>query len=120
MVDLSIANGVLSLHVKGADKFWALRSTLEIPLAHIADVHADTEIATKWWKGFRLMGTNLPGVIAAGTFYRHGDFVFWDVHNPDHTIVITLHDEHYGALVVEVADPSAAIQQIKASLPRKS
>ena len=35
MVDLELADSKLKIHVKGMDKLWALRSTLEIPLAHI-------------------------------------------------------------------------------------
>jgi hypothetical protein len=33
MVDLSISGDNLVLHVRGADKLWALKSSLEIPLA---------------------------------------------------------------------------------------
>src|SRR5262245_15577335 len=105
MVTLTVDDQTLVITVQGMDKIWALRSQLSIPLAHIAGAHADPEIAHAWWKGFKLAGTSLPGVIAAGTFYQHGDSVFWDVHNPDKTIVIELHDEHYARLVVEVADP---------------
>jgi hypothetical protein len=36
MLDLSIASGTLELHVRAADKLWALKSSLEIPLHHIA------------------------------------------------------------------------------------
>ena len=113
MVTLAIENNALVMHVEGLDKLWAFRSSLTIPLAHISGAHADPEIAHAWWKGFRLAGTNLPGVIAAGTFYQHGDSVFWDVHRPDKTIVIELHDEHYARLVVEVADPTAAVGMIQ-------
>ena len=119
MVDLSIANGNLELHVRGADKLWAFKSSLEIPLAHIAGVRSDPTIAEGWWKGIRLPGTNLPGVITAGTFYQHGKRVFWDVHNPDNTIVIELHDERYGELIVEVADPAASVQMIQSFLAPK-
>jgi hypothetical protein len=49
------------------------------------------------------------GVITAGTFYQDGKRVFWDVHNPDNTVVIELRDERYNQLVVEVADPNAAV-----------
>jgi len=38
MVDLSILGGNLVLHVRGADKLWAFKSSLEIPLAHIAEI----------------------------------------------------------------------------------
>jgi hypothetical protein len=116
MVDLSIADGKLSLHVRGADKLWAFKSSLEIPLAHIAGVRADAEVARGWWHGIRMPGTNMPGVITAGTFYQHGNRVFWDVHNPEKTIVIDLHDERYSKLVVEVVDPQAAVNLIHAAL----
>ena len=34
---------------RGADKLWALKSSLEIPLAHIASVRADPETAHGWY-----------------------------------------------------------------------
>ncbi len=116
MVDLSVAEGKLTLHVRGADKLWAFKSSLEIPLVHIARVRADPQAARGWYHGIRLPGTNVPGVITAGTFYQDGKRVFWDVHHPEKTIVIDLHDERFNQLVVEVADPDAAIKLIQNAL----
>ena len=42
MVDLSVADGMLILHVRGADKLWAFKSSLEIPLQHVAGIKADS------------------------------------------------------------------------------
>lgn len=117
MVDLSIGEGKLTLHVRGADKLWALKSSLEVPLIHIASVRADPEVARRWFHGIRMPGTNVPGVITAGTFYQHGQRVFWDVHHPEKTIVIELHDERYNELIVEVADPQAAVELIQNAVP---
>ena len=116
MVDLSVAEGKLTLHVRGTDKILAFKSTLEIPLIHIAGVRADPEVARGWWHGIRMPGTNVPGVITAGTFYQDGKRVFWDVHHPEKTIVIDLHDERFNALIVEVADPEAAVELIRNAL----
>ena len=116
MVDLSVAEGKLTLHVRGTDKILAFKSTLEIPLIHIAGVRADPEVARGWWHGIRMPGTNVPGVITAGTFYQDGKRVFWDVHHPEKTIVIDLHDERFNALIVEVADPEAAVKLIRNAL----
>ena len=118
MVDLSITDGNLVLHVRGADKLWTLKSSLEIPLAHVTEVRADPAIAHGWWHGIRMPGTNIPGVLTAGTFYHDGKRVFWDVHNPDNTIVIGLRDERYNEIIVEVSDPKAAVELLKAVLPR--
>jgi len=116
MVDLAVGEGKLTLRVHGADKLWAFKSTLEIPLVHIAGVRADPEIARGLWHGVRMPGTNIPGVITAGTFYQDGKRIFWDVHNPANTVVITLRDERYDELVVEVSDPPAALKMIQDAL----
>ena len=109
MVDLSVADGKLALHIRGTDKLWAFKSSIEIPLVHIAGVRADPEAARGWYHGIRMPGTNVPGVITAGTFYQDGKRVFWDVHNAENAVVIDLRDERYNELIVEVADPHAAV-----------
>lgn len=116
MVDISVTGGRVVLEVEGMDKLWALRSRLEIPLAHIRGVRADPEVARGWWHGLRIGGTQMPGVITAGTFYQHGKAVFWDVHDPEHTIVIDLADERYDRLVMEVADPEGTVRQLSATI----
>jgi hypothetical protein len=40
LVDLSVEEGRLTLHVRGADKLWAFKSALEISLVHIACIRA--------------------------------------------------------------------------------
>jgi hypothetical protein len=117
MVDITFYEGNLVLHVKGADKLWAFKSSLEIPLQHVAGVRADPSVAHGWWHGVRMPGTSVPGVITAGTFYQHGKRVFWDVHHPENTIVIELKDERYDELIVEVADPQATVSAISSALP---
>jgi len=119
LVDLSIAEGKLMLHVRGADQLWALKSSLEIPLQHVAGIRADATIARGWWHGLKMPGTSIPGVITAGTFYQDGKRIFWDVHHPEHAVVIDLRDERYYELIVEVADPGAAVQMVAAHLPGK-
>jgi hypothetical protein len=116
MVELSITGGNLVLHVKGADKLWAFKSSLEIPLAHVVQIRADPATARGWGHGLRMPGTSVPGVITAGTFYQDGKRVFWDVHNPENAVVIELNDERYNELIVEVADPAAAVALVKSTV----
>lgn len=116
MVRLSVVGDLAVFEVEGIDRIWTLRSRLEIPLAHILGVHADSEIARNWWLGFKLAGTHIPGVIAAGTFYHEGDLVFWDVHHPENAIVVDLAHERYGHLVIEVADPAASVALLQSQL----
>lgn len=63
-------------------------------------------------------GTNIPGVLTAGTFYQDGKRIFWDVHHPEKTVVLELRDERYNELIVEVADPNATVEMVRAALAR--
>ena len=113
VVEITVADGKALFEVKGADKLWALKSRLEIPLAHIRAVRADPTAARGWWHGIRAPGTSLPGVITAGTFYQHEKRIFWDVHDPEQTIVVDLMDERYDELIVEVANPTDAVNLLQ-------
>jgi hypothetical protein len=114
MVTVTIVDGRVQLEVERWDKLWALRSHLELPLAHVTSVRVDVDAATGWWHGLRLGGTNVPGLLTAGTFYSHTDgLVFYDVHDPSRTIVLELAHEQYRRLVVEVEDPQAVIEQFR-------
>ena len=62
-----------------------------------------------WFDGLKLGGTAIPHIFRAGTFYQQGDFVFWDVRNPDKTIVVELEHEHFAKLIIEVDEPHAAV-----------
>ncbi|MEP6991944.1 MAG: hypothetical protein ABJA80_13515 [bacterium] len=115
MVEITIEAERVQFEVKGWDRLWSLRSQLEIPLEHIRAVRIDPAPARGWWHGFRLPGTQIPGLLTAGTFYQDGDWVFYDVHDPEHTIVLELDHEHYRRLVIEVADPSAAVAALAAA-----
>jgi len=99
--------------VEGLDKLWALRSRLEIPLAHITDVEANADQVGRWWHGLKLVGTDVPGLFAAGTFYYHGELVFWDVHDPAKTIIVSLVHERYKKLIMEVADPLVVVDRLR-------
>src|SRR5215213_4624894 len=119
MAEVELAEDALVVHVRGMDQLWALRSRLEIPLAHVLGVELDPDAARNWWKGLRAGGTHIPGAISAGTFYYEGDRVFWDVHDPEKTVVIQLRDERYARLVIEVDDPRATVAAIQGALPNQ-
>jgi hypothetical protein len=117
MVEISVVGDMAVFEVEGWDKLWSLRSRLEIPLAHIKGAHADPAPAMGWFDGLKLIGTAIPNIFKAGTFYQDGGYVFWDVHHPEKTIVIELDHEHFAKLIIEVADPNAAVSLISKALP---
>ena len=89
-----------------------------IPLADIVGVETNPEQVGKWWHGIKLMGTDVPGLFAAGTFLYHGELVFWDVRHPDHTIVVSLAHELYKKLIVEVAEPASTAARLQSAIDR--
>ena len=113
MAQIEISYGSLIINVTGIDKILALKSRLEVPLEHVSGVEIRPEAARTWWHGYRMPGTQIPGVITAGSFYQNGECVFWDVHDPDKTIAIQLRDEHYTRLVIQVDDPEGSAAAIK-------
>ena len=119
MVEIFIEGDRLRLDVQAWDKLWSLRSHLEFPLEHVTSVRVDAEAARGWWHGVRLLGTQVPGIVTAGAFYEHGGVVFYDVHDPDSTIVLELNHERYARLVIEVQDPAAAVKTISAAIAKK-
>ena len=116
MVSVSIHRDRAHFEVEGWDKLWALKSSLEIPLAHIRSARVDPEPARGWWHGLRFPGTQVPGVLTAGTFYQSEGAVFFDVHDPERTIVIELEDERYKRLVIEVERPMETVQMLLAAI----
>jgi hypothetical protein len=116
VIDIQVVNDKAVFEVEGIDKLWTLRSRLEIPLTHILGVRADSEAARGWYHGLRLLGTNVPGILTAGTFHQNGKNVFWDVHNPERTIVLELDHEFYDQLIIEVPDPAKAVAFLQSKI----
>ena len=112
MVNIKLEGDVISFEVVGWDKFWALKSTLKIPITHITDVYADPHPAMGWFQGIKIIGTGIPHIFKAGTFYQEGEFVFWDVRKPENTIVVELVHEEFSKLVIEVAEPVVVVNTI--------
>jgi hypothetical protein len=116
MAQIELTQDQLIVHITGADQLWALKNRLEIPLAHVTGAQPAEAEAREWLHGIKVGGTHVPGVISAGRFYQQGKLVFWDVHRAERAIAISLRDERYSRLIIEVDDPAAAIATIHAAL----
>lgn len=120
MVNVSIEGGRVRFEVEGWDKLWAFKSQIEIPIGHIRGARIDPEPARGWWHGLRLPGTSLPGVITAGTYYQADGAVFFDVHDPDRTVVVELDNEQYRRLVIEVENPIDVVARLQSAIARSA
>ena len=112
---VSIDGDVLTVVMHGLDKLWSMRSQLDVPVAHVRGASVDPAIVHEP-KGWRGPGSNVPGVLTAGTFHQHGELIFWDVHGGDNAVVIELEHDSFKRLVVEVDDPLATVQLIQRAI----
>lgn len=119
MTTVEIEGDTLVITIKGLDRIWALKSRLELPLEHVVGARR-ADGAEKFWKGWRVGGTDLPGVIAAGRFHEHGEAVFWDVHHPEKAVEIEVRDERLARLVIEVDDPDSAVALVQGALGERA
>jgi hypothetical protein len=117
MATIEISDKQLTVSVHGVDRILVLASKLTVPLEHVASARSGEPEAREWFKGIRF-GTNVPGLVTAGAFYKHGEWVFWDVHDPALAVAIELHDEHYRRLIVQTDDPAASIAAIQAAVAK--
>jgi hypothetical protein len=122
---VEIQDDQLVARIQGLDKVLALTSELSIPLAHVQGAAVSLpEVRRRWRNPLRLHvpGTDMPYLVMAGTFlFLDGEHAFWDVHDPNRTVVIELDHERFSKLVLEVEDPqatAAAINAAVAGLPR--
>jgi hypothetical protein len=99
--------------VEGIERLWVLNSRLEIPLAHVKGASINPEVANSLpYPSQELGDTQVHAPVSAGTFYQHGNRMFWEVSDPAKAVVIELKDDQYAELVVQVEDPAAVVAQV--------
>ena len=111
MITISKNDNHYIFKVNGMHKLWAFKSQLTIPFDNVINAHQDVE-SIKGWHGWRAPGTSIPSIITAGTFYKDGNKIFWDVSNIDNCIIVDLKDEDYKQLIIEVEIPAEAIKTL--------
>jgi hypothetical protein len=120
MTRVEIEGDHLVARIQGLDQVFALRSELSIPLAHVKGAAVSPpEVRRRWRNPVRahVPGTDMPYVVMAGSFlFLDGEHAFWDVHDPDRTVVIELDHERFAKLVLDVEDPQATAAAINAAV----
>jgi len=120
MVNLQIDGDRVTVRVLGLHKVWAFRTSLTFHLSNVSDVRFDPGITVGLYRGLRMPGTHIPGVVVAGTYYREKRKEFWDVGKIENSIVIDLTSESYDRLVIETVDPLETIALLTEALERYS
>jgi hypothetical protein len=111
----------LIVEVVDIERLWVHNSHFEIPLAHVKGASLNPEVANDLPYPSQLPGDpQLHSPVSAGTFYKHGKRVFWEVSDPAQAVVIELKDDEYAELVVQVENPEAMVSQINQAIGAQS
>jgi len=84
------------------------KQNLNVPKENVVKAYQDIEELHKYC-GFRV-GTYIPFIIIAGTYYLRNKTNFWDMSREKNTIIVELKDHPYNKLYIEVENPEAAIE----------
>ena len=121
VTSVTIDGSTLRVVIEGIDKVLAFKGSIEIPLDHVTGVALHPDGAQALHALVRAPGTWIPGVVTAGSYYlADRSWLFIDVHHASTTIRIDLDHEHYAALVIDVADPSATVAAIEHALASRA
>jgi hypothetical protein len=117
VVTVTTDAGRLDVRLTGWDRVWALKRAIVVPLEHVESIEHDPDTArSNQWRGIRFPGTYVPGVITAGTYWWKGRWTFWSVRNPDKAVIISLRNERYDKLILQVDHPESLITDLRREL----
>jgi hypothetical protein len=108
MVNITKNDNDFVFEVKGLHKVWAFKSEIRIPVEHVVKAYQD-ETQIKDFNIAKIIGTNVPYGLHAGTFYQNGGIIFMDMSNKKNAIILDLKDEKYKQFIIEVENPDEAI-----------
>lgn len=108
----------LVFEIHGLDVILAIRHTISVPLSHVASVTTD---AVKWqpFQQLRIAGTSLPGVIKDGMFLSSDGLLFFEMHDPDKCITVSLNNEKFKKIIFEVHDKEQAANAIRDAIGKR-
>ncbi|MEX0141676.1 hypothetical protein MRBLMS1_002511 [Massilia sp. LMS1-1-1.1] len=113
MPSLELNDDALTIRLALREKLASFQGNLCIPLQHVRGATDDDGFRGAAL-GLRAPGTNLPGVISAGTYHKGGDRQFVFMTRGMQPLVIELQGEKWARLVLGVPDARAMAARINA------
>lgn len=114
MPKIEISEQDLVITLSPAERVWALRWEIRVPLASIASAKIEPQ-AIPWSLGVRAPGTFFPWLIAAGTYWkrRNKQFAYWT--KGQVPVVIELSNAKFNSLILGSDQPEELIARITSS-----
>jgi hypothetical protein len=115
-IELAVEGSALRIRLTGKDALYALSRGLTVPLSAVRAASAVPNRDVQR-TGLRLPGTNLPGVLRAGSYGTGSRRDLWLVRRAPELLVIELHPgQRYRRVVLQVPDPHAEAARLRAAL----
>jgi hypothetical protein len=122
MVEILLRDNVAVFKPLGWSRIWTFSDPVSVPFSAIRAVRrAPAGVGRGWWKGWRIPGTHIPGIIVAGSYLDKGAWTFWDVRGAgDNAIEVELDGVRFKRLIVDVGDPDAEQQRLENVITRRA
>jgi hypothetical protein len=106
-----MVNIEMTVDVLGVDKVLAMKSKITVPLSSVKSIQHDPDFKMTLL-AFKEMGTEIPGLVRMGTFFAGGKKYFWDVTDKSKVVTISLENERYDELIIDVENPEETVERL--------
>lgn len=108
---IKIEGNNLVFEITSIDEILSFKRTIYVPLEHIVDVSTEK---VKWehFHQSRVLGTAFPGLVKDGIYLTSEGLVFFEMHDLNKCITITLKGEKYKKIVFEVENKEESAKMI--------
>jgi hypothetical protein len=116
--NVKIEDGNLVFELHGIDEILSIKRSVSIPLKHVLSVSTE-KVPWQPFRQLKVVGARIPGMIKDGRFLSSDGMMFFEMHDPDKCITVTLNHEHYKKIVFEVDDKDETAKQINDAIGPK-
>jgi hypothetical protein len=116
-----ISDGNLVIRMTARETMASGRHQVTVPLAAITDLRIVNDPTAQYSNpltgehGWKIIGGQLPGSFAEGTFRSEGQTVFLDVHRGQPALAISLNEGHFQQVVIGTDDPAKLAAELRAA-----
>ncbi|MDE1816509.1 MAG: hypothetical protein KGI11_08130 [Thaumarchaeota archaeon] len=107
----------LVFEIHGIDTILSIRRTISVPLEHVTSVSTD-KVPWQPFQQMKVAGTSIPGIIKDGMFLSSDGLLFFEMHDPDKCITVSLDHERFKKIIFEVQDKEDAAKKIQDGLAK--
>lgn len=110
MVEVEVGEEYVTFKLEGVQKFLALKSRVRIPLKNIDSI--STQTVKPLWLAVTI-GSRMPPIFWAGTFWTREGKTFYYVMNRSKCITLSLRNHEYSKVVMEVDDKQSIANNLR-------